>query len=196
MRCAQQEWPILAALLETMDALLAGGPGRPAIVLAYKCRSSVLLEDAAFFGPASERFQVECTSLRPYEDVRPDGAATKSKSQDDDCRLALYVLTRGVTVHEQSREQMGPQKRLPPLSPNGESIEMVLSRVGMEHLTGFLEGAAVSELALTALNDRPALLARLRAAGVERLAERQKLANELARSARRRLQEMQMFARS
>ena len=180
----QQEWPVLAALLDTMESLLAHGPGRPAILLAYKRRSSVLLEDAGFFGPAAERFRVEHCSLRPYEEqANKDGDGGGAQACDDG-RLALYTFTRGVFVRERASEQR-PQTNVQEVPPNDESIEAVVSRAGLAHLTGVLNDAAVSELAQAALDDRPALLARLRAAGVERLADRQKLANELTRCGRR-----------
>ena len=94
----KQDCATLAALLHTMDALLSQGPGAT-ILLAYKCRTSVPLEDCAFFGPAAERFLVDQVSLRPYEGGKDDAAAGGEAAADDG-RLMLYKYKRACAVHE------------------------------------------------------------------------------------------------
>jgi hypothetical protein len=131
-------------------------------------------------------------SLFPTNDDLDDQAGTTKALDADDWRLALYTYTRSVVLHEPAREstlhKAAQEGRLPGQSKD-ETLEAVLSRAGLAHLSSVLMQSgftshAVSELAQMALDDRPALLAQLRVAGIERLAERQKLANEVTRSAR------------
>ena len=181
----KQDCATLAALLQTMDALLSHGPGAT-IVLAYKCRTSVPLEDCAFFGPAAERFLVEQTSLRPFEGGNDDVAAGGAAAVDglpagDDGRLMLYKYTRACAVHEPPAQQVHAHS-----TEVEDETGTMLHRIGLPHLGEAVPPSLVSELVQAVLRERPAVLARLRAAGVERLSDRQKIANELSRVARRR----------
>jgi predicted nicotinamide N-methyase len=178
----KQAWPVLAALLDTMDTLLDRRRGAQ-VVLGYRLRASIMLEDAAFFGPAAERFVIQQeTSLRPYEEREPVvDAGTAAADDDDDGRLQVYRYVRAVVVRDTSPT---PQSAA---APANEELSALLSRLGLAHLSvDALCDAGLDELAQAVLDDRPALLKRLRAGGIERLADRQKVANELTRAARAR----------
>ena len=60
-----------------------------------------------------------------------------------------------------------------------DALSALLSAASLSHLS-------IDTLAQDAIDDRPALLSRLKADGVEKLADRQKLANALSKAARAR----------
>ena len=191
----KQEWAVLSALLETMDALL--GHGRSAtILLAYKPRAG-RLEDSAFFGPASERFRVEQVPISQRVPPHDAGKCAASESgataqlsevhgPPDDDGLSVFCYTRVACLL--------PGPPLLPTAPAAaeEDTRALLVRLGLAHLqagASALADIALDDLAQAVLDDRPGLLARLRAAGVASLGERQRIANVLTRVARaRRLQ--------
>ena len=187
----KQEWRMLSALLDTMDVLLAHTPDA-AILLAYQQRSSVLLDDQAFFGPAAERLRVQKASLRPYESSSIGEGCNEVPRDDldlalDDRRLMLYQYTRASLGGNTSCGCASVKAATPPPPPAGEeTLSDMVARIGLDHLSDALREQSVSQLAQAVLDDRPKTLARLRAAGVHELNERQKLANELTRSAKRR----------
>lgn len=65
-------------------------------------------------------------------------------------------------------------------------IEALLAGAGLPQHGAALVGETLAGLAQLVVDDRPALLGRLKTCGVERLAERQKLANRLSAAARKR----------
>eukprot|EP00928_Gymnodinium_smaydae_P012266 TRINITY_DN14456_c0_g2_i1.p1 TRINITY_DN14456_c0_g2~~TRINITY_DN14456_c0_g2_i1.p1 ORF type:complete len:248 (+),score=31.68 TRINITY_DN14456_c0_g2_i1:112-855(+) len=81
----KQEEDVLQALVETQDLLLSDASDAQ-IMLAYEFRSN-LVEDFAYFGPASDRFEVEQITLREFE------LEFAGDQGDEDGRL-LYRYTR------------------------------------------------------------------------------------------------------
>ena len=62
--------------------------------------------------------------------------------------------------------------------------QQLLVEIGLGHLQTQLEGFELAEAAAEVAAGRPAFLSRLKAAGVEKLADRQKIANAVARASR------------
>ena len=194
---------MLAALLDTLDALLAP-QGDASILLAYKSRSAVVLEDMAFFGPAAERFTVSKTSLRPYESDanaaavndgrlcvyeyrRARSAATLVTSTAPSSKVAASACIDGEPLTTGlANGSSHPWQPLATCVPADAELSAMLSGIGLAHLGEALRDEQLRDLAQAVLDDRPALLARLRGNGISKLSDRQKVANELTRAARER----------
>ena len=72
-------------------------------------------------------------------------------------------------------------------SQSAASLSSVLADCGLEHLFECLSlDESLDEMLQACVDDRPAILARLKAAGCQKLSERQKLVNTLCRMARER----------
>ena len=84
-----------------------------------------------------------------------------------------------------STEDATPALSMPSKSTTADpALEQLLSTLTLEQLVGPLHGECVAGLAQLVIDDRPALLARLKADGISSLGERQKLANALSKQAR------------